>query len=220
MPYKYKKALFFSLFYIIYSLPKISTAQSLPFSYELTTNFTSGWWIHNHGSDDATIFNNLGWSRTHFAFMMQGQGMIFHEFPKSAIGIGGTYAWLFDHEMIGPRDRVGFRDRTQISNNDWMEFWQFFVVGQYTLIQKNNFKFQPQLKVGTFDLLTIYPPASNFGFRYFWSLGLTFEFPVFHRFKGIVRPYYGLMTIFPDTPNFNEIHRLYDFGIGVGVRFK
>lgn len=210
-----QRLLLFLLFTAI--IPPEGKAQTLPLSYELSINNGAGWWIHNHGSDDETVFNTLGWSRTHFAHILQAQGTVEYHLKKGTIGIGSTYSWLFDNEMINPRDRVGLRDRTAIADTEWMPYWQVFIVGNYALIQKSNFTFRPQLRLGTFDLQTTYPPATNFGFRYFWSVGLTFEFPFLKQSHLFFRPYYALMTIHPKTPNFNEIHRIYDLGIGIGI---
>lgn len=187
---------------------------------QLETGIEIGWWTHNLGSDNPNIPNNRGWSRTGLALSETVQVSVLYTFKDLKIGGGLQYSIFQDDDLRGNEQRVGNRDRIEISAGDNVYFWKYGLVGEYDIFRSEKGTFlSPHVELGLFSEDSVHPDKARFGTKYYYVLGLNTAFR-FKYFDGLLLIKFDNETILmKDDLYFNEINEIVGVGLNIGLRY-
>ncbi|MDN5202646.1 hypothetical protein QQ008_14755 [Fulvivirgaceae bacterium BMA10] len=185
---------------------------------EISIGAEAGWWVYNKGTSDGGVKNDLGWDRSHHSLKVPMGLNVLYRIHRFKLGLGGSFAFLTDDDMIASDDTRPIRSKYKISNGV-VTFFTYHVASEYDLLQMSHYTFAPHVKFGFFEIGTLHPEKNNFGNRTFWEVGITNEFRK-DKFVLIFRPAYTAMTIVPrEEKNDGERHNVYSTGLTFGIRY-
>lgn len=186
---------------------------------DVVSGVESGWWVYNKGSTEEGGQNNLGRDRTRHRVFLPTEMSICYKIHRLKMGAGINHSWFFENTMLGSTDSYFFRYRYPVSENT-IKILKMNLLGEFDLIQKNNYMLSPVIKFGIFKIDTNHPEKANFGTKTFWGFGITNQIKL-SKFSLILRPVYYVLTIKPDVEKAShEQHHIYSIGVNIGLRYS
>lgn len=183
------------------------------------TGYQIGWWLYFRGSTDKDIWNTEGWDRTHYDTYIPINVHLELEFKRFLLGIGTTFSWLNDDEMIREGDTPFAYQRYTISNG-WLNINSQEVYVQYDMIDHQKYQLSPRFTLGTFQIHTLHPEKENFGRRILTEFSFVNTIQLHSKWKMTIRPLVQVFRMAPKETNlYYEYHRIYDLGFRLGLNY-
>lgn len=208
------KTIFFLLF-----LFSSASLWSQKFQVEIAGGVEFGWWVHELGSENPAVFNDLGVTKSHHSPAPFLSSSFLWKWKKWKVGPsvqGGTF---IETTLRRPGDSRQDWDRIRIAEVDGsVPIFRYGLHLEYELFRRGNYSFVPAFRYGAFQWSTLHPDQANFGYKHFREI---IFYNVWHLRKRdlFFRMNYDTLRIFlKEKANPLERHHLYFWGVSIGIR--
>ena len=154
----------------------------------------AGWWIaHNGqpGQEDKSLVE-----------FQAGAGIRLGYATGTSWEFGLVTEWdrILGYYLRAAGDRVGFRDRIRIAENEAFSIMRYGLYAQAWPAKGRSFRMGPQLAFGVFTENSIHPDKHNFSNRYWWAASVPMEWSLGEALKLQLAPTYYLHSIRESLP--------------------
>lgn len=210
--------LIFTAFFTILSI--YSWSQKIQF--QIGSGVEVGWWIYNKGSHSNKYFNTEGWDRSHLSLSLPFNFSTHYKIKRFHIGAKIDYVFWFNDKMMASKDSDEKVDRYLMTENSYVNFFNYLFSVKYELLQKKNYIFLPYINAGSFWENSIHPQKYNFGKKWHVEIGIENQFIRKNHFYWIRLKYLEKRIESKVPLFFNEKHHFYTLGteIGIGLFIK